>query len=186
VARAREAFGRIDIVVNNAGATKRGEFVALSDADWRDGFELKFFGAVRLTRAAWPELKARRGVLINIAGVGGRTPGPQFTIGGSVNAAMLSFTKAMADVGLVDHVRVAAINPGFIRTDRFKRRLEAFAREKGLDSTAAEALMVKENGVTRVGEPDDVAQLVAYLVSPAGEYLHGSIIDIDGGQTKTF
>src|ERR1022692_4063544 len=93
-----EVLGGIDIVVNNAGATKRGDFLTLSEEDWTDGFALKFLGAVRLVRAAWPALKRRKGSVVNIAGVGGRTPGAQFTIGGSVNAAMLSFTKAMADV----------------------------------------------------------------------------------------
>ncbi|HXB75095.1 MAG TPA: SDR family NAD(P)-dependent oxidoreductase, partial [Candidatus Acidoferrales bacterium] len=92
---AMKTFGRIDIVVNNAGATRRGEFEDLTDEDWIDGFALKFFGAVRLTRAAWPHLKTVSGSVINISGVGGRTPGSQFTIGGSVNAALLSFTKAM-------------------------------------------------------------------------------------------
>src|SRR6478672_9041501 len=82
------SFRRIDIVVNNAGATKRGEFESLADEDWEDGFALKFFGAVRLTRAAWPYLKQQAGSVVNIAGAGGRTPGPQFTIGGSVNAAV--------------------------------------------------------------------------------------------------
>src|ERR1022692_2112915 len=105
-----EVLGGIDIVVNNAGATKRGDFLTLSEEDWMDGFGLKFFGAVRLLRAAWPALKERKGSVVNIAGVGGRTPGTQFTIGGSVNAAMLSFTKAMADVGVGDGVQVNAIN----------------------------------------------------------------------------
>ena len=111
-----EVLGGIDIVVNNAGATKRGDFLTLSEDDWTDGFALKFFGAVRLLRAAWPLLKQRKGSVVNIAGVGGRTPGAQFTIGGSVNAAMLSFTKAMADVGVGDGVQVNAINPGAVRT----------------------------------------------------------------------
>ena len=105
----------IDIVVNNAGATKRGDFLTLSEEDWTDGFALKFFGAVRLVRAAWSILKQRKGSVVNIAGVGGRTPGAQFTIGGSVNAATLSFTKAMADVGVRDGVQVNAINPGAVQ-----------------------------------------------------------------------
>ena len=94
-----ESFGRIDILVNNAGATKRGEFLTLTDDDWIDGFTLKFFGAMRLTRAAWPHLKAQSGSVVHISGIGGRTPGREFAIGGSVNAALLSFTKALAESG---------------------------------------------------------------------------------------
>ena len=120
-----QTYGRIDIVVNNAGATKRGDFLELTDEDWADGFALKFFGAMRLTRAAWPHLKAQAGSVLNISGVGGRMPGALFTIGGSVNAAVLSFTKAMADVGIRDGVQVNAVNPGSIRTERYRRMLEA-------------------------------------------------------------
>ncbi|HXP31388.1 MAG TPA: SDR family NAD(P)-dependent oxidoreductase, partial [Stellaceae bacterium] len=105
-AATERAYGRLDILVNNAGATKRGDFFELTEEDWADGFALKFFGAVRLTRAAWPHLKEQSGSVVNIAGVGGRTPGPQFTIGGSVNAALLSFTKALADIGVRDGVQV--------------------------------------------------------------------------------
>ncbi|HLQ76541.1 MAG TPA: SDR family oxidoreductase [Terriglobia bacterium] len=170
-----EMYGGIDIIVNNAGATRRGEFVELSDDDWADGFALKFFGAVRLTRAAWPQLKARAGSLLNISGAGGRTPGPEFTIGGSVNAAVLSFTKAMADVGIRDGVQVNAINPGTIRTARMKMRL----------ATISESQFVKESQITRIGEPEDVANLVAYVVGPEGRFLQGSLIDLDGGSTKT-
>jgi len=178
-------FQRIDIVVNNAGATKRGEFLELTDDDWDDGYALKLHGAVRLTRAAWPHLKATAGSLLNIAGTGGRTPGAQFTIGGSVNAALLSFTKAMADNGLRDGIQVNAVSPGTVRTDRFAKRMENLARERQIPLHDAEALFLKEARVTRVGEPEDIANLVAFIVSPAGRFLHGSLIDMDGGSTKT-
>ena len=180
-----QAYGGIDILVNCAGATKRGEFEALTDEDWLDGYALKMFGAVRLTRAAWPHLRARSGSLINIAGSGGRTPGPEFTIGGSVNAALLSFTKAMADVGLRDGVQVNAINPGPVRTARLERRLAQFAASRHV--TAAEALEIfaQEEKIARVGEPEDIAAMVAFILSDAGRLLHGSLIDMDGGQTKT-
>ncbi len=203
-------FGGIDLVVNNAGATKRGEFEALTEEDWTDGFALKFFGAVRLTRAAWPHLSANRtterrgsaresgegaaapgalkkagGSLIFISGVGGRTPGAQFTIGGSVNAALLSFTKAMAQAGLRDGVQVNAINPGTIRTARFQLRLETFAEERKIAVSAAEQRYVQEENVSRIGEPADIAALVAFVAGPEGRFLHGSLIDMDGGATKT-
>ncbi len=180
-----QTFQEIHIVVNNAGATRRGEFENLSEEDWTDGFALKFFGAVRLTRAAWPHLKATSGSLINISGIGGRTPERVFTIGGSVNAALLSFTKAMAAQGVRDGVQVNAINPGPIRTERYERRLAAMAAGHGLDAASAEREFIREAQITRVGEPDDVAGLVAFIASPTGRLLHGSLIDMDGGATKT-
>ncbi len=182
---ALDTFGRLDIVVNNAGATKRGDFLALTDEDWADGYALKLHGAVRLARAAWPHLRGSRGSLINIAGTGGRTPGAEFTIGGSVNAAVLSFTKALAETGLRDGVQVNAVNPGTVRTDRFAKRMETLALERAVPLSDAEALFVREARVTRVGEPEDIAALVAFIVSPAGRFLQGSLIDMDGGATKT-
>ncbi len=180
-----ETFGCIDIVVNNAGATKRGEFLVLSDEEWADGFALKFFGAMRLTRSAWPYLKAQSGSVVYVAGNGGRTPGREFTIGGSVNAALLSLTKALADLGIADGVQVNAINPGAVRTDRLHGRLARIAKESSIDLASAERKFVAASGITRVGEPEEIAELVAYLVSPSGRFMHGSLIDIDGGQTKT-
>jgi len=177
---AMEQYGRIDIVVNNAGATKRGEFLELTDADFADGFALKYTGAVRILRAAWPHLKSSLGSAIFIIGVGGRTPGAQFTIGGSVNAALLSFTKAMAELGVRDGVQVNAINPGTIRTGRYTARLGASA-----DPEAAEREYVKEARVTRIGEPEDIAALVAFVAGPEGRFLQGALIDMDGGATKT-
>jgi len=177
-------YGQIDIIVNNAGATKRGEFLQLTDEDWADGFALKFFGAMRLTREAWPHLKKQAGSVLNISGVGGRMPGPQFTIGGSVNAALLSFTKAMADIGIRDGVQVNAINPGSIRTDRFRRMLETNAAQQGIDVKTAERKLIESARTTRIGEPEDIAALVAFVVSPEGRFLQGALIDMDGGATK--
>ena len=182
---ATKRFDGIDIVVNNAGATKRGAFLELTDDDWADGFALKFFGAVRLTRAAWPYLKKAGGSVINISGGGGRTPGAEFAIGGSVNAAMQSFTKAMAEVGIADGVQVNVINPGLVRTGRFQKRLEAVAKEQGVDLATAERGMVAASKTTRVGEPEDIAALVAFIAGPEGRFLQGSMIDMDGGSTKT-
>ena len=182
---ALNAHGGIDIVVNNAGATKHGDFFELSEEDWQDGFALKFFGAVRLTREAWPHLKARRGSVLNIIGVGGRTPGPEFTIGGSVNAACLAFTKSLADIGVKDGVQVNAINPGRVRTDRFRKMIAAQAAQHGGDLDATTSEITRKAHIVRIGEPEDVANLAAFILSPESRYLHGSLIDLDGGQTKT-
>ena len=184
-ALALQKFGKIDIIINNAGATKRGEFLALSEEDWVDGYALKFFGAVRLIRAAWPHLKESGGSVVNIAGVGGRTPGAQSTIGGSVNAALLSLTKALAELGVRDGVQVNAINPGLVRTDRFQARLKVIATQQQIGLAEAEAAMIREMRITRIGEPEDVANLALFLVSPQGRLMHGALLDIDGGETKT-
>jgi 3-oxoacyl-[acyl-carrier protein] reductase len=180
-----QRFGHIDILVNNAGATKRGEFLDLTDDDFADGFALKYFGSVRLTRASWTHLKAASGSLVFISGAGGRTPGAQFTIGGSVNAALLSLTKALADLGLRDGVQVNCINPGTIRTARYTTRLNALAKERGLDPNAAEREYVKNASITRIGEPDEIAAMVELIVGPEGRMFHGALIDMDAGSTKT-
>lgn len=179
-----ESFGRLDLVVNNAGATKRGDFLALSDEDFSDGFALKFFGAVRLTRAAWPHLQKTGGSVINIAGVGARSGSAEFTIGGSVNAAMLNLTKALADRGVTDGVRVNAINPGSIATDRLTGRIDRVMAEFGLDREEAMRRMLAEHAVARFGEPDEIATAVAFLASRHAGYIQGALIDIDGGSTR--
>jgi 3-oxoacyl-[acyl-carrier protein] reductase len=185
VQKAVEAFGGIDILVNNAGATKRGEFEELSDDDWEDGFALKFFGAVRLTRAAWPHLRAGHGSVVHISGAGGRTPGAQFAIGGSVNAALLSFTKSLAETGLRDGVQVNCVNPGPVRTARLDTRLARIAAEKGVTREQALGIFLAAEKIARVAEPEEIAALVGFIVGPMGRSLHGSLVDIDGGSTKT-
>jgi len=185
VAAAVERFGRIDVLVNNAGSTKRGDFLALSESDWADGFGLKFFAAMRLSRAAWPHLRAAAGAIVNIVGIGGRTGSSEFAIGGAVNAALLNLTKVLADRGVKDGVRVNAINPGGIATDRLRTRLETFAAEHNLDLLDAERQMARALGVARFGQPEEIARLVAFLASPQAAFCQGSIVDADGGQTRT-
>jgi NAD(P)-dependent dehydrogenase (short-subunit alcohol dehydrogenase family) len=182
---ALDAYGSIDILVNNAGATKRGEFEDLTDEDWQDGFALKFFGAVRLTRAAWPHLRRRRGSVVHIAGSGGRTPGVEFAVGGSVNAAILSFTKALAETGLRDGVQVNCVNPGPVRTARLETRLARIAADHGTTAQGALEIFLARERITRIAEPGEIAALVAFIVGNSGRSLHGSLIDIDGGATKT-
>ena len=184
VAAAVAQFGRIDILINCAGATKRDDFFKLTDTDWADGFELKLHGAVRMCRSAWPHLKAHRGSIANIIGIGSRTAGADFTIGGSVNSALLNFTKCLADLGSRDGVRVNAINPGQIATDRLTRRLDRIEKERGIDRATALAEMAKSHGIERAGRPDEIGWLATYLASNRAQFIHSAIIDIDGGETR--
>src|SRR3989442_289895 len=123
VEAAKSEFGGLDILINNAGTTKRGDFLTLTDADWADGYALKLFAHVRLARAAWPLLKERRGSLITIGGTSGRKPEKAFTIGSSVNAAVAAFTKCLAHLGKEDGVQVNCIHPSLVETERQWRRL---------------------------------------------------------------
>jgi len=181
VADAVARFGRLDLVVNCAGATQRGDFLTLGDEAWADGYALKLHGAVRLTRAAWPHLRAAGGSVVMIAGIGGKQASADFSIGGSVNAALMNLTKALADKGVAEGVRVNCINPGSIRTDRLTGRIATMAGERGLGLDAAALALAAETGVARFGEPAEIAALVAFLAGAGAGYIQGAILDVDGG-----
>ncbi len=178
-------FGQLDLLVNNAGDTKRGDFLELTDEDWDRGFSLKFRSAVRSSRAAWPYLRSSRGSIVNVVGIGGRTGNADFTIGGSVNAALLNLTKALADRGVQDGVRVNAVNPSSIATDRLTSRVRRIAEERGVEESVAAAEMAARLRVSRFGRPIEIARLVAFLASEVSGYCNGTIVDVDGGQTRT-
>jgi NAD(P)-dependent dehydrogenase (short-subunit alcohol dehydrogenase family) len=178
------AFGHVDLLVNNAGATRRGDFFELTEEDWQDGLALKLHGYVRMTRAVWPRLMEVQGSIVNIVGVGAWTGIGEFTIGGVVNAALMNFTKAMADLGKRDGVRVCAVNPGRIKTDRLTRNIQRIAGSSGIDTEEATALPLKECGINRFGTPDEIGQAVAFLASGAAAFAQGAILDIDGGETR--
>jgi NAD(P)-dependent dehydrogenase (short-subunit alcohol dehydrogenase family) len=177
-------LGRLDILVNNAGATQRGDFFALTEENWQDGYALKFHGYVRATRAAWPHLKAAGGSVINIVGIGARNGSEDFTIGGSVNAALLNFTKAMARIGMRDGVRVNALNPGRIETDRLARTIARRAQEDGITQAEARAALLAVCGTSRFGKPEEIAAAVAFLASERAAFVQGALIDIDGGENR--
>jgi 3-oxoacyl-[acyl-carrier protein] reductase len=178
----RRELGGLDILVNNAGATKRGDFLALTDADWEDGYALKFFGHMRLARAAWPLLKERHGSLVTIGGTGARKPTAQFTIGSSVNAAVAAFTKCLADRGKTDGVQVNCIHPSVVETDRTRRRIKAEIERTGRPEKEIRDEILREFNTTRFGTVEDVGNLVTFIVSSRSTWLQGATIDLDGGE----
>lgn len=180
-----EKFGKLDLLVNNAGATKRGDFLTLTDEEWADGYALKFFGAMRLSRSAWHHLHTSNGSIINIIGIGGRTGSAEFAIGGSVNAALMNLTKVLAHRGIKNGVRVNAINPGSIATERLQTRIKTYAKENNIDLDEAVKRMPQNMGIARFGDPTDIAQTVAFLASSQAKYIQGAVLDVDGGATRT-
>jgi 3-oxoacyl-[acyl-carrier protein] reductase len=185
IASTVEKFGKLDLLVNNAGATKRGGFLTLTDDEWMDGFALKFYAAMRLSRAAWTHLIESKGSIINIIGIGGRTGSAEFTIGGTVNAALMNLTKALADRGVKDGVRVNAINPGSIVTERLQTRIQNYAKTNNISLEDAAKRLPREMKIDRFGEPAEIARAVTFLASPQAAYIQGAILDVDGGATRT-
>ncbi|MGN6572960.1 MAG: SDR family oxidoreductase [Pseudolabrys sp.] len=179
-------FGRCDILVNCAGATRGGDFFALPDEAWTDGFALKFFGAVRMTRLFWPLLKAAHGSIVNIIGGAARTPGPEFLVGGSVNAAFANFSKGLVGLGNRDDVNVNVIHPGTTETDRMAQLMEQFAKAQGKTPEQVRAEQISKTGIRRIGQPEDIASLALYLCSPAARHIQGTAIAVDGGTTPGY
>ncbi len=183
--QATNLFDHIDVLVNCAGATKSGPFLELTDETWQDGFNLKFFGAVRLSRLFWPELKTTHGSVVNIVGGMARTPNPGFTIGGSVNAALANFSKALAGLGLVDDVNVNTIHPGQVKTERLTEMMTDQAAAQGKTPEQLLDETIQRQGIRRLGDPEDVAELAVFLCSPRARHIQGTSISVDGGGTKS-
>jgi 3-oxoacyl-[acyl-carrier protein] reductase len=181
----KHVFGRLDVLVNNAGATQSGDFFKLDDALWEDGFALKFYSYVRLSRSLWPLLKDSQGAVVNVIGGASKTPNANFMIGGAVNAAITNFTKALAELGLRDGVTVNAVHPGMTVTGRLDSLLNQRAATDGISREAFEQQELARSGLRRYGRPEDVARLVTYLASPLAEQIHGADLFVDGGATKT-
>jgi NAD(P)-dependent dehydrogenase (short-subunit alcohol dehydrogenase family) len=181
-----ERFGQIDILVNSAGATKGGVFPDQSDGEMIDGFALKFHGAVRLCRHMWPSLKQSNGIVINIVGGAARSPSRDFMVGGSVNAALANFSKALAAQGLVDDVNVNWILPGMTGTERMERLLEGKAKMQKKTKDEVRADSIRNEGIRRLGLPEDVAELVVFLCSPAARHIQGAGIPVDGGAGRGY
>jgi NAD(P)-dependent dehydrogenase (short-subunit alcohol dehydrogenase family) len=182
VARTLDRFGRLDILVNCASATVNDDVFVLTDDQWTMGFEVKVFGALRLCRAAWPALRQSGGSVINIGGIGARTPRANDAMTGALSAALMAISKSLAERGIADGVQVNMINPGFIRTPRSEGLLKRYHSTDDVEEAVRKG--AANLGATRPGRPEDVAALVAFMLSDEGSYLQGAIIDLDGGATR--
>jgi 3-oxoacyl-[acyl-carrier protein] reductase len=184
--KVRERFGRCDILVNNAGATRAGAFVTLPDEAWMDGYALKFFGCVRMCRLFWPLLKEAKGTVINIVGGAARTPDPEFSIGASVNAAMANFSKGLSKLGNRDDVNVNVIHPGTTETERTIQLAQQRAAALGTTPEEMRAKSLAKDGLRRIGQPEDIAELAVFLASERARHIQGQAIAVDGGSTPGY
>jgi len=181
-----ERFGGVDVLVNNAGAAQGGAFRQLPDQAWLDGWQLKLFGYIRVAREVFPHLVARGGGrIVNVIGIAGVQPMENYMIGGAANAALLNFTKALADEGAPHGILVTGVNPGGIRTDRWDTMLVRWGAAKGVTPAEAEREVMKGVPLRRPGTPEEVANLVVFLASDLSTYITGTTIAIDGGMTRT-
>jgi NAD(P)-dependent dehydrogenase (short-subunit alcohol dehydrogenase family) len=175
-----ERFGKIDIVVNNAGTSRTLPFEEVSDEIWREDFDLKLFAAIRLTRLVWPQMKARRwGRVINVLNIGAKAPRAGSAPTSVSRAAGMALTKVLAGEGAAHNILVNALLVGFIVSEQWERRaartgvpLEDFVRDLG-----------KDIPLGRMGEAEEFANIACFLASDAGSYVTGTAINVDGGRS---
>ncbi len=178
VARVAEMAGPLDILVNNAGAIPPGGLLAVDDATWRAAWDLKVFGYIGLTRALYPRLKERGGVVVNVIGSAGERAEPAYIAGSSGNAALMAFTKSLGAAAAREGMRVVGVNPGPVATDRIETLLRARAvREFGDAARWREFYATMAFG--RPAHPEEIADAVAFLASPRSGYTSGTILTID-------
>ena len=182
-AAVKAKFNRCDILVCSAGATRAGNFIDLPDDAWLDGYALKLFGCVRMCRLLWPLLKAAQGFVVNIGGGAARSPGSDFSIGASVNAAMGKFSKALSQLGKRDGVNVNVIHPGATETERFYQLIEQRSKASGKSVEQLKQEATAKDGLRRLGTAEDVAALTLFLCSEKARHIQGTAIAVDGGAT---
>jgi Dehydrogenases with different specificities (related to short-chain alcohol dehydrogenases) len=192
---AKEVFARlggVDILINNVGGSSApsGGALALSDDDWQQTFDTNLFAAVRLDRAFLPNMLAQRsGAIIHISSIQRALPLYDATLAyAAAKAALSNYSKGLSNEVAPKGVRVIAVAPGFIETTAATQLIERLAKNAGTDfATARQGLMDSLGGIPigRTGSPEEVAELVAFLVSDRAPYINGTEIVIDGGTIPT-
>jgi 3-oxoacyl-[acyl-carrier protein] reductase len=179
-----ERLGRIDALLNIAGAVPQIDLFEMSDAQWDDGMALKLHGARRLTVRAWDALKASKGSVVLISGSAALDPKPGFAAVATVNAAIIALAKAFAEQGIKDGVQVNSVVPGAVMTGRRQSFFAKWAPAHNLTVEEAIRKFPEEAGIARFGKPEEIADLMAYLVSPAAKWMTGACVRMDGGEIK--
>jgi len=182
ITRTLETAGRIDALVNVAGAVPPVDLFAMSDEQWDDGFALKFHGARRLTLQAWPALKQARGAVVLTSGATALAPKAAAAAVGTINAAINALAKAFAERGVSDGVQVNSVLPGPVVTERRLAMLAKYAEARGLPMEEAMLRYAADAGISRLGQPEEVAHLIAFMVAPATRWMTGAAIRMDGGE----
>jgi 3-oxoacyl-[acyl-carrier protein] reductase len=181
-------FGRIDVLVNNAGKGMNKPLLELSDADWRESFELNFLSAVRLSLVCVPRMQTLGGGrIINIASRVGREPDPYFGPYGAAKAALINFSKALANAFSKEGILTNCVVPGLIRTEAVEESAERSAEATGLsvDEVFDATLRKRPIPAGRLGQPNDVAGLVAFLASERASWITGACFTVDGGIVRS-
>jgi 3-oxoacyl-[acyl-carrier protein] reductase len=179
-----ERFGRIDALLNIAGAVPQIDLFQLTDAQWDDGMALKFHGARRLTIKAWDALKSSQGSVVFMSGNAALDPKPGNAAVAAINAAIDALAKAFAEQGIKDGVQVNSVSPGAVMTGRRQAFFEKWAPAHNLPVEEAIKKFPEQAGITRFGKPEEVADLMSYLVSPAARWMTGASVRMDGGEIK--
>lgn len=180
-----ERFGRIDALLNIAGAVPQIDLFEMTEAQWEDGMALKFHGARRLTMRAWDALKASNGSVVLISGSAAFDPKPAFAAVAAINAAINALAKAFAEQGIKDGVQVNSVSPGAVMTGRRRSFFEKWAPSHNVTVEEAVNKFPEEAGISRFGNPEEIADLMSYLVSPAAKWMTGASVRMDGGEIKS-
>ena len=179
-----DRFGRIDALLNIAGAVPQIDLFEMTDEQWQAGLDLKLHGARRLTILAWEALKASKGSVVLISGSAALDPKPGFAAVATINAAIIALAKAFAEQGIKDGIQVNIVVPGPVMTSRRRSFMEKWAPAHGMTAEEATKKFPEEAGISRYGKPEEIAELMAFLVSPAAKWLTGTSVRIDGGEIK--
>jgi 3-oxoacyl-[acyl-carrier protein] reductase len=185
---ARRRFGRVDILVNNAGKGAPKPMLEQTDADWQASLELNLLSAVRLSLACVPMMRAQGGGrIINISSRVGRQPDPYFAPYAAAKAALINFTKSLANAFSKDGVLSNCVVPGLVRTEAVEEAAAESARATGrsVEEVFRATLAKRPIPIGRMGEPADVAGLVAFLAGPRASWITGSTFTVDGGIVPT-